>query len=358
MTVEYRTLGTTGMTVSTYALGTMMFGAWGNPDVSECTAMVHRALDAGINLIDTADVYDGGRSEEILGGALTGRRDDVVLATKLFNPMGADPNRRGASRRWVVRACEESLRRLGTDWIDLYQVHRLDEDTELDQTLSALSDLVHQGKVRAIGTSTFPASSIVEAQWVSQRRGHERFVSEQPPYSVLARGVEAEVLPTCQRFGVGVLVWAPLNGGWLTGKYRLGADPPSASRAGREPAHFDFAGPAREGKAAAVDGLAHLAAEAGIRLVDLAHAFVLEHPAVTSAILGPRTLDQLEDVLAGAGTHLDPDLLDAIDRLVPPGTNLNPADAGWTPPWLSADRRRRVPSTAPTGITVPERSQS
>jgi aryl-alcohol dehydrogenase-like predicted oxidoreductase len=357
VTVEYRALGATGMTVSTYALGTMMFGAWGNPDVAECTAMVHRALDAGINLIDTADVYDGGRSEEILGGALAGRRDDVVLATKLFNPMGTDPNRRGASRRWVVRACEESLRRLGTDWIDLYQVHRLDEDTELDQTLSALSDLVHQGKVRAVGTSTFPASSIVESQWVSERRGHERFLSEQPPYSILARGVEAEVLPTCQRFGIGVLVWAPLNGGWLTGKYRLGAPPPAASRAGREPDHFDFAGPARERKAAVVEALAGLAAEAGIRLVDLAHAFVLEHPAVTSAILGPRTLDQLDDVLAGAGTHLAPDLLDAIDRLVPPGANLNPADAGWTPPWLSAHRRRRVPSTAPVGIPDPERSQ-
>jgi aryl-alcohol dehydrogenase-like predicted oxidoreductase len=354
-TMEYRKLGATGITVSTYALGTMMFGAWGNPDAGECTEMVHRALDAGVNLVDTADVYDQGRSEEIVGRALDGRRDDVILATKLFNPMGADINRQGASRRWVIRACEESLRRLRTDWIDLYQVHRLDEDTDLDQTLSALSDLVHQGKVRAIGTSTFPASSIVEGQWVSERRGHERFVTEQPPYSVLARGVEAEILPTCQRYGVGVLVWAPLNGGWLTGKYRLGTEPPNGSRANREPDHFDFEGPARERKAAVVEALSGVAAEAGVRLVDLAHAFVLEHPAVTSAILGPRTLDQLADVLSGAGTRLAPDVLDAIDRLVPPGTNLNPADAGWTAPWLSADRRRRVPSGASGDVLNHER---
>ena len=345
--MEYRVLGTTGMSVSTFALGTMMFGAWGNPDAAECTAMVHRALDAGINLVDTADVYDQGRSEEILGAALAGRRDDVVVATKVFNPMGDDPNRRGASRRWIIRACEESLRRLRTEWIDLYQVHRLDEGTELDQTLSALSDLVHQGKVRAIGTSTYPASAIVEAQWVAERRGRERFVVEQPPYSVLARGVEAEVLPVCRRFGVGVLVWAPLNGGWLTGKYRPGTEPPGGSRASREPDHFDFDGPARDRKAAVVEALTGLAADAGIRLVDLAHAFVLEHPAVTSAILGPRTLDQLTDVLEGSGTRLDPDLLDAIDRLVPPGTNLNPADGGWTPSWLAADCRRR-PSVVPT----------
>ena len=354
----YRVLGTTGLSVSTYALGTMMFGAWGNPDAAECTAMVHRALDAGINLVDTADVYDQGRSEEILGAALGGRRDDVVLATKVFNPMGDDPNRRGTSRRWIMRACEESLRRLRTDWIDLYQVHRLDETTDLDQTLSALSDLVHQGKVRAIGTSTFPASAVVEAQWVAERRGRERFVSEQPPYSVLARGVEAEVLPVCRRFGLGVLVWAPLNGGWLTGKYRLGTEPPGGSRASREPDHFDFDGPARERKAAVVEALTGLAADAGIRLVDLAHAFVLEHPAVTAAIIGPRTLTQLTDVIRGAGTRLEPDLLDAIDRVVPPGTNLNPADSGWMPPWLAADCRRRPRYDRPGYDVATERSLS
>jgi len=355
--MTYRTLGGSGIQVSTFALGTMMFGRWGNPDEAECAAMLDRALDAGINLIDTADVYDFGTSETIVGRALAGRRDDVVLATKAFNPMGADPNQRGGSRRWLIRACEDSLRRLGTDRIDLYQLHRLDEDTDLDQTLGALSDLVRQGKVRAIGTSTYPASSLVEARWVAERRGHERFCSEQPPYSILARGVEAEVLPVCARYGIGVLAWAPLNGGWLTGKYRPGAPPPAGSRASREPDHFDFEGTARPTKMAVVEALAALAAQAGLRLVDLAHAFVLEHPAVTSAILGPRTPAQLDEVLAGAGTRVPPDLLDAIDRLVPPGSNLNPADGGFTPGWLSADRRRRVPSVAPPGRADQERRQ-
>ncbi len=326
--MEYRVLGRTGVTVSTYALGTMMFGAWGNPDAAECTAMVRRALDAGINFVDTADIYDDGRSEDILGAALLGRRDDVVLATKFGNPMGEGLNTRGGSRRWLVRACEDSLRRLRTDWIDLYQMHRLDETTAIDETLSALDDLVHQGKVRYVGTSNFPASSLVEAQWAASERRYARPVAEQPPYSVLARGVETEVLPVCQRYGVGVLVWAPLNGGWLTGKYRDGAAP--ASRADREPAHFDYESPFRAAKAAAVDALASVAADAGVRLVDLAHAFVLAHPAVTSAIIGPRTLAQLDDVL------------DAIDKIVAPGTNLNPADSGWTPPWLAPSARRRA----------------
>jgi aryl-alcohol dehydrogenase-like predicted oxidoreductase len=338
--MELRTLGRTGLQVSTFCLGTMMFGSWGNPDEDECVAMVDHALDAGINVVDTADVYDFGVSEEILGRALKGRRDDIVLATKFYNGMGDAPNRRGASRRWVVQACEESLRRLGTDWIDLYQVHRLDSATDLDETLGALSDLVHQGKVRSIGTSTFPSSSIVEAQWVAERRGRERFATEQPPYSALARGVEAEVLPVCERYGIGVLVWAPLNGGWLTGKYREG-QAADDSRGGRKPEHFDLEGPARASKMAAVEALHTVAHEAGLRLVDLAHAFVLEHPAVTSAILGPRTLAQLDDVLTGAGTRLTADVLDAIDRIVPPGTNLNPADAGWSSPSLEAPARRR-----------------
>ena len=338
--MEYRTLGRTGVSVSCYALGTMMFGRWGNPDAAECTAMVHRALDSGVNLVDTADIYDDGRSEEILGAALAGRRDDVVLATKFGNPMGDGLNTRGSSRRWVVRACEDSLRRLRTDWIDLYQVHRLDESTDLDETLGALADLVRQGKVRYTGTSTFPAWSLVEAQRTPVHGG--RPATEQPPYSALARGVEADVLPVCQRYDVGVLVWAPLNGGWLTGKYRGGAE--ASSRADREPAHFDYATTYRAAKAAAVEALFSIATEAGLRLVDLAHAFVLAHPAVTAAIIGPRTLGQLDDVLPGAGTALGPDVLDAIDRVVAPGTNLNPADAGWSPPWLSAtDRRRTAP---------------
>jgi len=341
VTVGYRTLGGTGIRVSTLTLGTMMFGAWGNPDASECASMVHRALDAGINAVDTADVYDFGRSEEILGAALAGRRDDVVVATKFFNPMGTDPNRSGASRRWIIRACEESLRRLGTDWIDLYQVHRLDETADLDETLGALTDLVRQGKVRAVGTSTFPAWAIASARRIAASRGHVQVATEQPPYSILARGVEADVLPVCMAEGMGVLVWAPLNGGWLTGKYRGVTVAAPGSRAGREPDHFDFAGPARDRKVAAVEGLAALATDAGMRLIDLAHAFVLAHPAVTSAIIGPRTLEQLEDVLGGAGARLGPDLLDAIDAIVPPGANLHAPDAGWTSPWLAPERRRR-----------------
>jgi aryl-alcohol dehydrogenase-like predicted oxidoreductase len=340
--MEYRTLGRSGIRVSSYCLGTMMFGAWGNPDAGECVEMVRTALDHGVNFVDTADVYDFGTSEEIVGRALKGCRADVVLATKVNNAMSDDPNHRGNSRRWITRAVEDSLRRLDTDWIDLYQVHRPDPDTDLDETLAVLSDLVHAGKVRAIGTSTFPAEQLVEAQWVSERRQRERFVSEQPPYSILVRGVERDVLPVCERYGIGVLAWAPLTGGWLTGKY-LGGAAPEGSRAAREPDHFDFGGPVHDRKLAIVERLAAVAAEAGIALVHLAHAFVLEHPALTSVIMGPRTPAQLRDVLAGVDVRVPPDVLDEIDRLVPPGTNVNPADAGWTPPALADPRLRRRP---------------
>ena len=340
--MEHRVLGRTGVRVSPLCLGTMMFGAWGNEDVDECVRMVHQALDAGVNVVDTADVYAFGQSEEILGKALAGRRDDVVLATKFHNPMGDDPNRRGNSRRWIVRAVEDSLRRLGTDWIDLYQVHRPDPDTDIDETLGALSDVVHQGKVRAIGTSTFPAAQLVEAQWVAERRGRELFATEQPPYSILARGVEADVLPVCRRYGLGVLTWAPLNGGWLTGKYRRGATPPPGSRAAREPDHFDYGDAVRERKLQLVEALGGLAADAGLSLTHLALAWVLVHPAVTSAIVGPRTPDQLADLLGAAEVTLDADLLDRIDELVPPGLNVNPRDAGHEPPELAVVARRRT----------------
>jgi aryl-alcohol dehydrogenase-like predicted oxidoreductase len=339
--MEYRTLGRTGITVSTYCLGTMMFGAWGNTDHAECEAILDAALDAGINFVDTADVYAFGESEEIIGKALKGRRDRVVLATKVNNAMDEDPNHRGNSRRWIMQAAEASLRRLHTDWIDLYQIHRPDPDTDLDETLGALSDLVRQGKVRAVGTSTFPAEHVVEAQWVAQRRGHVRPTTEQPPYSILARGVEAAVLPTCQRYGVAAIVWAPLNGGWLTGKYQGAAAPPGESRADRFPEHFDYAGPAHQRKMALVDALAAIASDAGIRLIDLAHAFVLAHPAVNAAIIGPRTPAQLADVLPGVDTKLDAEMLDGIDALVAPGTNVNPSDAGYVPPELATANRRR-----------------
>ena len=341
--MEQRTLGRTGMTVSTHCLGAMMFGSWGNRDHDECVRMIHTALDAGINFVDTADVYSAGESEEIVGAALADRRDDVILATKVHAPMGDDPNRRGNSRRWIVREVENSLRRLRTDWIDLYQVHRPDFTTDVDETLGALSDLVHEGKVRAIGSSTFPAELIVEAQWAAQRRNRERFVCEQPPYSILARGIERAVLPTCLRYGMGVIVWGPLNGGWLTGKYRRGETPPEGSRAarGRTPARFDTGRDDVRRKFDVVDELEKIAADAGSSITHLAQAWVLEHPAVTSAIIGPRTPEQLDDLLAGADVRLDADTLDRIDALVAPGTDVAAPDAGWETPDLSRSRRRR-----------------
>ncbi|HSS08289.1 MAG TPA: aldo/keto reductase, partial [Acidimicrobiales bacterium] len=295
--MEYRKLGGTGIEVSPLCLGAMMFGAWGNPDREACIQMVHAALDAGINFLDTADIYDFGESEKIVGLALKGRRDDVVVATKVNNAMADEPNHGGNSRRWIMAEVEASLRRLQTDYIDLYQIHRPDPDTDLDETLGALSDLIHQGKVRSIGSSTFPAQTIVEAQWIAERKSRERLQTEQPPYSIFARGVEADVLPTCQQFSLSALVWAPLNGGWLTGKYRRGVAPPPGSRAEREPDHFDYAYPIRERKLDVVEELLKLAAEGGMSLIHLALAFVLAHPAVSAAIIGPRTMDQLRDQL-------------------------------------------------------------
>ncbi|MFJ6786733.1 aldo/keto reductase [Streptomyces angustmyceticus] len=335
--MQRRILGGTGISVSEYALGAMMLGAWGNTDHDDCVRIVHRALDAGINFVDTADVYAAGESEEIVGKALKGRRDDVVLATKFFNSMGPDANHGGNSRRWIMRAVEDSLRRLDTDYLDLYQVHRPDPATDIDETLSALSDLVRSGKVRAIGTSTFPAEHLVEAHWTAERRGHVRFRTEQPPYSMLARGVESAVLPTAQRYGMGVLTWGPLSAGWLSGR-TLSA----SSRAGMESRKFDLSVPENARKAEAVGALSEVAAQAGLTLPHLATAFVRAHPAVTSVIIGPRTLDQLDSLLDGAGVTLDADVLDRIDAIVPPGTDLNPADSYYQAPALAdASLRRR-----------------
>ena len=346
--MEHRTLGRTGVHVSPLCLGAMMFGAWGNPDHDAGVAVIHRALDAGINFIDTADVYSRGESEEIVGKALAGgRRDNVFLATKVHGKMGDDPNEFGNSRRWIVREVENSLRRLQTDYIDLYQMHRPDPDTDIDETLSALSDLVRGGKVRAIGSSTFPADQIVEAQWAAERRGHVRFRCEQPPYSVFVRGIEASVLPACQRYGMGVIAWSPLAGGWLTGRYRKDADVDmSTGRAQRIPQRFDPSVPGNAAKLAAVEELIKIAAEAGCSLTHLALAFVITHPGVTSAIIGPRTMDQLTDLLAGADVTLGDDVLDRIDQIVPPGVTLNPADAGWQPPSLTEAAARRRPEPA------------
>jgi aryl-alcohol dehydrogenase-like predicted oxidoreductase len=319
----------------------MMFGEWGNPDHEESIGIIHRGLDAGVNFVDTADVYSRGESEEIVGKALKGRREQVVLATKVHGQMGEGPNERGNSRRWIIQECDASLRRLGTDWIDLYQIHRWDPETAHDETLGALTDLVRAGKVRYIGSSTYPPSEIVAAQWAAKRRGRERFVCEQPPYSLLVRGVEAEVLPICERFGMGVIPWSPLAGGWLTGAWRKGKEPPKSTRAERLPQRYDLSLPANQQKLEAVEALALLAEEAGMTLIHMALAFVLEHPAVTAAIIGPRTMEQLESQLGAADLRLDDGLLDRIDEVVPPGTNLSDADAGFTPPALEPAVRRR-----------------
>ena len=340
--MNYRTLGRTGVKVSPLCLGAMMFGAWGNPDHDDCIRIIHRALDAGINFIDTADVYARGESEEIVGKALAGgKRDNVVLATKVHGTMGDDPNEFGNTRRWITREIDNSLRRLGTDWIDLYQIHRPEDDTDIDETLGALTDLVRAGKVRYIGSSTFPASQIVEAQWVAERRGRERFVCEQPPYSILVRGVENDVLPTCRRHGMAVIPWSPLAGGWLTGRYRKDAEVPESHRAQRIPARFDMSLQANQRKLEAADGLARLAEDGGMTLIEMALAFVLNHPAVTAPIIGPRTMEQLESQLPAAEVTLTSEMLDRIDELVPPGVNLNPADGGWQNPALEPAERRR-----------------
>jgi aryl-alcohol dehydrogenase-like predicted oxidoreductase len=341
----YRTLGRTGIKVSPLCLGAMMFGAWGNPDHDDSISIIHAALDAGINFIDTADVYSAGESEAIVGKAIKGRRESVVLATKFHGQMGEDPNRAGNSRRWILQACEDSLRRLDTDYLDLYQVHRPEPDTDIDETLGALSDLVHQGKVRYLGSSTFPAAAIVEAQWAADRRQRERFVCEQPPYSLLVRGVEAEILPACQRYGMGVIPWSPLAGGWLSGQWRLGRDDLSSRRASRIPARYDLTRPENQKKLAAADALAGLADDIGVSLVHLALAFVLQHPAVTAAIIGPRTREHLDSQPGSVDLQLTAEILDRIDEIVPPGTNFSWADAGYQPPSIAQAGPRR---TAPT----------
>ncbi len=339
--MQHRPLGRTGVSVSQFCLGTMMFGSWGNPDHDESIRIIHAALDAGINFIDTADVYGAGESEEIVGKALAGRRDDVVLATKFHNPMGEDLNQRGNSRRWIMRAVEDSLRRLGTDWIDVYQVHRPDPSTDVEETLSALTDLVRQGKVRYIGSSTFPASQIVEAQVAARDRNLERFVTEQPPYSILVRGVEADVLPTCARHGIAVMCYSPLAGGWLSGRWRKDTGQQESSRAGRLPERFDLSNPYNQRKLDAVEELAQLADQAGLTLIQLAIAFTTSHPAITSPLIGPRTMEQLETQLAAADVVLSADVLDRIDEIVPPGITINPADSSFTNPALEPASRRR-----------------
>jgi aryl-alcohol dehydrogenase-like predicted oxidoreductase len=339
--MEQRMLGRTGVSVSKLCPGAMMFGAWGNPDHEESIRIIHRALDAGINFLDTADVYAGGESEEIVGKALKGRRDDVVLATKVHFPMGQEPNHQGNSRRWIIHEVENSLRRLQTDWIDLYQIHRPEPQTDIDETLGALSDLVHQGKIRYFGHSSFPASEIVEAQWTAERRNRERFRCEQPSYSMLVRAIEHDVLPTCQRYGLGVISYSPLAGGWLSGRWRKDTGQQSSTRAQRLPDRFDLTLPANQRKLDAVEQLALLAEQTGITLIELAIAFVLRHPAVTSAIIGPRTIEHLESQLTAADITLSDEVLDRIDEINPAGVTINRDDNGWVQPSLQPESRRR-----------------
>lgn len=349
--MDYRGLGRTGMLVSPLCFGAMNLGVWGEPDHDTAVGLVHTALDAGINFIDTADVYSQGESEVIVGKALAGgRRDGVVLATKFHNPMNDengspdDPNRRGNSRRWIVRAVEESLQRLQTDWIDLYQVHRPDPDTDDEETLSALTDLQRAGKIRAFGSSTYPAHRMVQAQWTARAYGLSRFVTEQPPYSLLFRHIEADVLPVAQEYGMGVISWSPLAGGLLSGKYRKGAGQPESSRSDRVPDRYDLSDPANQAKLAAADALGALADEIGMSLVEMAIGFVMQHPAITAPIIGPRTVEHLKSQLSALDVTLSADVLDKIDEIVPPGTTFRSSDEGYTPPSISdpSQRRRRT----------------
>jgi aryl-alcohol dehydrogenase-like predicted oxidoreductase len=342
--MQTRYLGATGVPVSTLCLGAMMFGPWGDTSHDESIQIIHAALDAGINFIDTADVYSQGESEVIVGEALAdGRRDQVFLATKVGYPWNDDPQSRGASRQRIIRGVEDSLRRLNTDWIDLYQIHRPDPHTDIDETLAALTDLVRDGKIRYFGHSTYPASQIVKAQWAAQERGHLPFRTEQPPYSLLTRAIEHDVLPTCQEYGIGVIPWGPLAGGWLSGRYRKGGEnsgPGSPSRQ-RLTDRFDLSLPANQRKLEATEQLAQVAEEAGITLIELALAFVLRHPAVTAAIIGPRTMTHFESQITAADITLSQETLDRIDEIVPPATTINVSDNGWVLTSLSPELRRR-----------------
>ncbi|MEU7827313.1 aldo/keto reductase [Catellatospora sp. NPDC049133] len=339
--MQYRTLGRTGVQVSTLVLGTMNFGRLGRTTQDEVTAMVDTALAAGINLIDTADMYGQGESEQMIGKAIAGRRDDIVVATKAGLPMGDERNHQGGSRRWLVNALDGSLRRLGIDHVDLYQIHRWDPRTADEETLSALTDLQRAGKIRYFGSSTFPAYRLVQAQWAARDNHLSRYVTEQPSYSILQRGVEAHVLPVAEQYGLGVLAWSPLASGWLSGAIRKGREI-TTSRSAFMPQRFDTAVPANQARLDAVERLAAIADEAGLTMIQLALGFVTAHPAVTGAIIGPRTMEHLHSQLAAADTVLPADVLDAVDAVVAPGVDLAAHEKFDTPPaLLDAAWRRR-----------------
>lgn len=334
--MKYRNLGKTGIKVSPYCLGTMMFGRFGNNDQDDAVRIIHKALDSGINFVDTADAYSFGDSEEIVGKALKGRRDKIVLATKASLPMGDDPNQQGNSRRWIVQAVENSLKRLQTDYIDLFQIHRPSLDTDIEETLSVLTDLMRAGKIRAIGSSTFPVSEIIEAQWVSEKRGLARFRTEQPPYSIMNRSIEREVLPTAQSYGMGTMVWSPLAMGMLTGRYRKDQPQPDSMRVKRFPNQMSD-----ERRFDVIEQLIPLAEQAGLPMTHMAMAFVMAHPAVTSALIGPRKMEHLDDLLASVEVSLSDEILDRIDAIVPPGTDVGPIEANYNPPSVTEKSLRR-----------------
>jgi len=338
--MQYRTLGRTGVQVSSLALGAMNFGKTGRTTQDDVTALVDAALESGINLIDTADVYSGGESEELVGKAIAGRRDDIVLATKASLPTGDERNHQGSSRRWLVTELDNSLRRLGVDHVDLYQIHRWDPSTSDEETLSALTDLQRAGKIRYFGTSTLPAYRIAQAQSAAREHHLGRYVTEQPNYSILQRGIESHVLPVTEQYRLGVLVWSPLASGWLSGAIREGQDV-TTSRSNFLPQRFDTAIPSNRAKLDAVEQLAKVADEAGLTMIQLALGFVTAHPAVTSALIGPRTLDHLHSQLAAADTVLSADVLDAIDTIVAPGTDLAAHEKNDTPPALLDPALRR-----------------
>lgn len=328
--MEYRSLGRTGVKVSSLCLGCMMFGGKTTP--ADSAAIIDRALDAGINFLDTANVYSIGRSEEATGEALkrNGKRNEVVLATKVHGKMGPGPNDMNNTRRHIIEQCEASLRRLQTDWIDLYQLHRPQSDMPIDETLRAMDDLVRSGKVRYIGTSTFAAWQLLESLWVSKEYGLNRFVCEQPPYNLLDRRVERELLPMAQSYGIATIPWSPLAGGLLTGKYSRDSQPPEDSRYANIDANPMYRRRMNDAIWDVIEGLETIAKEKGVSLSQLSLAWVMQQPGVTSPIIGPRTMEQLEDNLKAVDVTITDDDRKAIDRVIRPGTNVSPYyEADW-----------------------------
>ncbi len=323
--MEYRSLGRTGVQVSVLCLGCMMFG--GRTEPEDSYAIIDRALDAGINFLDTANVYSRGRSEEVTGEALkrNGKRDKIVLATKVHGRMDDDdPNAWGNQRRHIIEQCDASLRRLQTDYIDLYQIHRPQPNIPIDETLRALDDLIRAGKVRYIGTSTFAAWQLLESVWVAKELGLNRFVCEQPPYNLLDRRIERELLPMARTYGVGIIPWSPLAGGLLTGKYRRGAPEPPDSRYTDVKDRPWMQRRKTEGVYDVVEAIEPLAEEKDCTLSQLALAWCARQPGVTSPIIGPRTMEQLEDNLGTLDVTLTDNDYEKIDELVPPGSMFAP----------------------------------